>query len=213
VTQVSGQGTGLRHAPIMASASSVALEALHAKLADDAAREAYWAALTRFLRLESSKEEFDKQAIASLGPHVSLHNNLIFSLLKDAQRPASQPPVPLDSNPFAAHHIFQGGSSNGAAQAQGGGGGPSEPALSAQASSSSAPKLMLKIRSDGTASSQRPTLVVDPQEEAQVRRAAAPLPCPCCPTPLSLLPRPGHRVLTRAATRPVAAQCTARAAA
>ena len=44
-----------------------ALAALHASLANDGARDAYWAAFSRFMRFEITKAEFDKLALAALG--------------------------------------------------------------------------------------------------------------------------------------------------
>lgn len=69
-------------------AAPTARAKLHAALTDAGARDAYWASLGRFLRFETSKVEFDKLALAALGPHVGLHNDLILALLKDAQQGA-----------------------------------------------------------------------------------------------------------------------------
>ena len=155
-----------------------ALAALHASLANDGARDAYWAAFSRFMRFEITKAEFDKLALAALGPHVKLHNNAIFAMVRDAQHASPGGAAPVQSGDLSGQRIFGVvdplGASNGAAssaasssQAMGGGGASIAPAPQA---SMGGPKLMLKIRSDGRggmdASAARPELVVDPVEEA-----------------------------------------------
>ena len=163
----------------MASATATALSELHARLADDGSREAYWAALSRFLRFDLSKADFDQQALAALGPHVALHNRVILALLRDAQQAPPEsgpdamqtdepnlhifglPPVHSNGNAMAA-----GAGSAAASACDAGGGRPM-----ASSAAPAGPKLMLKI-SQGpggmAASSQRPELVVDPREEMQL---------------------------------------------
>ena len=158
-----------------------ALEALHAKL-DERAAEAYWVALSRFMRFELTKPEFDLRALAAVGPHVALHNAVILALVNDAQNESAAEEVDA-GHPFALHHIFQPKTDRGeSANHMAGPAGAMDSAASA-AQPASAPKLMLKISRDGSATAQRPDLAVDPQEEAQVR---------CCPdrTPASSLPSP-----------------------
>ena len=158
-----------------------ALEALHAKL-DERAAEAYWVALSRFMRFELTKPEFDLRALVAVGPHVALHNAVILALVNDAQNESAAEEVDA-GHPFALHHIFQPKTDRGeSANHMAGPAGAMDSAASA-AQPASAPKLMLKISRDGSATAQRPDLAVDPQEEAQVR---------CCPdrTPASSLPSP-----------------------
>lgn len=157
-----------------ASATSTALEALHAKL-DEHAAETYWAALSRFLRFELEKPEFDRLALEAVGPHVSLHNAVIFALLKDAQCGRDDAPAPMDvdaAHPFVAYHVFPPKANAADAAAthghSSGASGAGEGGLAAGAQPS-APKLMLKISRDGSATAQRTDLIVDAQEEAQVR--------------------------------------------
>ncbi len=75
---------------------------LHAALTDAGARDAYWASLGRFLRFELAKADFDKLALAALGPHVGLHNDLILALLKDAQQGAPPETAVPEPAPTAA---------------------------------------------------------------------------------------------------------------
>jgi hypothetical protein len=104
------------------------------------------------------------------------------ALVNDAQNESAAEEVDA-GHPFALHHIFQPKTDRGeSANHMAGPAGAMDSAASA-AQPASAPKLMLKISRDGSATAQRPDLAVDPQEEAQVR---------CCPdrTPASSLPSP-----------------------
>lgn len=161
----------MSQAPSRGLSTAQALEALHAKL-DERAAEAYWQALSRFLRFELTKEEFDRMASTAIGPNAALHNAVIMALVNDAQNPNAAGEVDA-GHPFALHHIFQAKTSGGdSAQHMGGSAGVSDGTSSA--AQPSAPKLMLKISRDGSATAQRPDLVVDPLEEAQVH-ALSPL--------------------------------------
>jgi hypothetical protein len=161
----------MSQAPSRGLSTAQALEALHSKL-DERAAEAYWQALSRFLRFELTKEEFDRMASTAIGPNAALHNAVIMALVNDAQTPNAAGEVDA-GHPFALHHIFQAKTSGGdSAQHMGGSASASDGTSSA--AQTSAPKLMLKISRDGSATAQRPDLVVDPLEEAQVR-ALSPL--------------------------------------
>lgn len=158
------------------SDTGAALSALHAQL-DDAARDAYWQSLARFLRFELSKSDFDRLALKALGAsanNIALHNAVILALVRDAQRDAA-PTHMSGLHAFGVPEVHgaangAGGASSGAAGSSGapgpGGVGGAAPAPQA------GPKLMLKIRSDGRggidATSQRPVFQIDPLEEAQL---------------------------------------------
>ena len=108
-------------------ASRGALTALHARL-DGRARDAYWAAFADFLRGELTKADFDRQALAALGPHVALHNDVVLALLQDVQE--RTPPGAMDVDLPTDLRIF------GAAappRASNGGGASSSAASSALA--------------------------------------------------------------------------------
>ena len=153
-----------------------ALQALHAKL-DAKSAQAYWTALSRFLRFEIEKAEFDRLATAAVGPHVALHNSVIFAMLKGAQGGDSMTkPDASASHPFTAHHLpaphvssSAGGEAlHGAAAASSVSNvdlGAEAGAAGEAAPGAAAPVLKLKI-SGGSATA---TTVVDPAEEAQVR--------------------------------------------
>ena len=66
----------------MSAATASALAALHASIADEKARHAYWTAFAKFMRFELEKPDFDRVAVAALGPHVAQHNAVIMALLK-----------------------------------------------------------------------------------------------------------------------------------
>lgn len=149
-----------------------ALEALHAKL-DERGAEAYWQAFSRFLRFELTKEDFDRMALAAVGPNAGLHNAVIMALLNDAQNLNAAGEID-GGHPFALHHIFQSKTGEGDSTQRMEGSASANDGT-ASAAQPSAPKLMLKISRDGSATAQRPDLVVDPLEEAQVRA----LRCPC----------------------------------
>lgn len=156
----------------MSAATASALAALHASIADEKARHAYWTAFAKFMRFELEKPDFDRVAVAALGPHVAQHNAVIMALLKDAQN--GQDPFAATSElqifgvPEAQHAANGGGASSGAsASAQGAAGAAGTSGQPAAAG----PKLMLKIgmgRGGMEASATRPELRVDPQEEAQL---------------------------------------------
>jgi hypothetical protein len=162
----------------MSERTTRALTALHARLGDDAKREAYWAALSRFLRFELTKAEFDRLALAAIGPNVALHNAVILALVADAQlekagepAPAAPPGLFVFGMPPSHSNGSGGSSSRAAADALGSSsGGP--PPLAREPSAAAGPKLMLKIRPDGKgglgASAERPEMVVDQAEEAQL---------------------------------------------
>ena len=146
-----------------------ALTALHGKL-DDAKREAYWTALSAFLRFELSKSDFDTQALAALGPHVALHNEVILALLRDAQHAAAG--GALNRADAAGLHIFGVPPSSQQSNGNGAAASSSAPIVAPQPSAAPKLKLMLKIGSDGqgglNASAERPTLNVDPLDEQQL---------------------------------------------
>ena len=135
-----------------------ALAALHTRLADDSAREAYWAALTQFLRFEISKPDFDKRALAALGPNVALHNSVILALLQDAQRTD-----PMETDAASGPTVF----GLPAVHTNGSGGSSSHPQAASHGVDGAAPaplpgagpKLMLKIGSHGV-TAQRPEIAV-----------------------------------------------------
>ena len=146
-----------------------ALTALHGKL-DEAKREAYWTALSAFLRFELSKSDFDKQATEALGPHVALHNEVILALLRDAQHAAAG--GALNRADAAGLHIFGVPPSSQQSNGNGAAASSSAPIVAPQPSAAPKLKLMLKIGSDGqgglNASAERPTLNVDPLDEQQL---------------------------------------------
>jgi len=167
------------------------VEAVRAKLNEQLgqpAREAYWRSLSSFLRFEITKAEFDRAALAELGPHAALHNDFIVALLQSAQHggPSErvrESSVPMDTDELAGSSLPQGDSAvprgnlateaNPHGDANQSGGGDAAAALSSapQAAGEAAPKLMLKIGVAGgklAASAQGPNLVVDPKEEAQL---------------------------------------------
>ena len=59
------------------------LDSLLQQLAPEA-RQAYWQALARFLRFETSKAEFEEIAAAALGDKRALHNTFVCALLRGA---------------------------------------------------------------------------------------------------------------------------------
>lgn len=167
---------------------SDAMHALHAALGDDTARAGYWTALSRFLRFDIAKADFDQIALKALGPHVKLHNDVIRALLSEASSHAggnsgSMNPSP---HPFTAHRLPPTDNSHAAAVgntrtflSQPPGAGPGRVPNSdfaanqphgLETQSSAGPKLMLKIGLGAggkiEASAQRSDL--NPQEEEQL---------------------------------------------
>ena len=160
-----------------------ALQALYEQLDSSAAAD-YWSTLSRFLRFEIEKPEFDERATAAVGKHVALHNRVIFAMLKDAQAEEQVKSEPGRAHPFTAFKISAPQSSGAVDEVTAPGSSNLDPTAAAAGTgdnaSSAGPKLMLKIRSDGSASAQRTDLTVDPQEEAQVRKLSARPVCLSC---------------------------------
>jgi len=70
--------------------SSAAKDALFARL-EPAARETYWDALSRFLRFEIDKGEFERLALPALGADgVALHNSELFRWTRHRGRALSR---------------------------------------------------------------------------------------------------------------------------
>uniref|UniRef100_A0A7S2INC0 Uncharacterized protein n=1 Tax=Haptolina brevifila TaxID=156173 RepID=A0A7S2INC0_9EUKA len=159
----------------MEPTNSVAARELLMKALPATEQQTYWEALRKFLRFELPKTEFDRVAIEALGAHIALHNNLILALLKDAQR--GEPPE-LAFEPAEAMEVDDFAPAAPMAQDAtpklcGGMEAASSSVAPLPTQESSAPKLTVKIKADGSgnlavSSVQGPQVEVDVREEEQI---------------------------------------------
>lgn len=156
---------------------------------DPEARQAYWQALARFLRFETSKAEFEESVRAALGDKRALHNTFVCSLLRGALNapenahysalqmpedmatplePASAPELDaLSVEHRSMSEVEPAPGALGTApapDAPGGGGG---------AAGGGSLKLSLKIKMDSSGTfaavtEPPPEMTIDPEEEAQL---------------------------------------------